>query len=146
MGIAAQIVPLTEEQELGKDPEVHLVPEFPVVPLHCLGFVETDILLRPLRPAHHAEMDLHGHEQGVILQPTPVLLAESRHLVAQLLPAPGKCPAQHGKAAGIDLTIVHPLLILAPVHVPEFGALQQAVPHQQIQIDEIRIPGKGGKG
>ena len=145
MGVLPQVAPLAEEQILQKGPEVHLVPVCLVAPRHRLGPVEPDVLLRPLGPGSHAEVLLHGHKQGVVRQPGPVLLPEGVQLRRHLLPAPGKGLPQQGEALGEDGAVVHPLRVVAPVDVGKVRLGQKAVLHQQIQVDEIGVARKGGK-
>ena len=87
-------------------------------------------------------MTLACHKQGVILQPTAVLRPESGDLSRVPLPAPLLRQRQHFEAALVNLAVVHIAGLAAPLAAFDFPALQQAVGHQHIQVDEVGISGE----
>ena len=105
VGVIAQRLPLAEEEDLQEDPEVHLVLQLLVRPLHGLAAVQAQILIRPLAPAGHAVAALERHEQRVIPDPG-VVPPEGRHLLREALPAAFVGQAQHREAVGVDLAVV----------------------------------------
>ena len=144
--IVPQLVPLAEEQELQIGEQLHVLPQQGAVPLqHLRGFPQADVRVLPLGPGAHAEMALAGHVQGVIRQPAAVLRLKGGHLCLVPFPAPVLGLLQHGEAAFVDLSVVHIPGFGAPVLLLHLALFQQPVLYQHIQVDEIGIPGVGGK-
>ena len=74
--IGTQRIPLPEEQKLGKDPEIDLLPELLRISCNCFRFTQTDGIVRPLLPADHAESGLDAHEKRIISHPGSVFTAK----------------------------------------------------------------------
>ena len=146
VGVIPQRVPLAEEQELAEDPEIQVLGVAGPVGLYRLRPVQADGLVRPLGPAHHAEAGLHRHVEGVVLQPGGVFPPEGGHFLPQRLPPPLKGQPQHLEAVFIDLRVVHPGGVVAPVPVFDLGGTQELLLYQQVQVDEIGVAGEAGEG
>ena len=90
-------------------------------------------------------MALAGHVQGIVRQPAAVLRLKGGHLRLIPLPASVLGLLQHGEAALINPSVVHVPGIGSPVLALHLIPGQQPVLDQQLQVDEIGIPGVGGK-
>ena len=90
-------------------------------------------------------MPLAGHVQGVVRQPALVFRPEVGHRAGIALPAPLIGLAKKGKAALVDLSVVHVARVAAPVGGGALGGRQQPVIHQHIRVDKIGVAGVGGK-
>ena len=65
-GIGLEGLPLAVEQELDKAVKVDLVLQLFRIGPHGKVPVHADVLVRPLGPADHAEVHLHGHIEGIV--------------------------------------------------------------------------------
>ena len=142
--VVPQGVPLAVKEVLEVGEKVHVLPQLPPVALHRLRRSDPDIGVGPLQPALHAEVALHRHVQRVVGQPR-ILPGKGLHRRPVPVPAPPEGPAQHGKPVFVDPAEVHMTGVAAPVDALQLGAFQQAVGDQQIQVDEVGVPGEGGK-
>ena len=139
-------VPLAEEQELQVGEQLHvLMEQLAVFFQHRLALAEADVHVRPLRPRLHGEVTLARHVQGVVRQPAFVLRDEVRHRLRVTRPAALVRLVQQGETVLIDLAVVHPAGVAAPVALGALGFFQQTVRHQQFQVDEVGVAGVGGK-
>ena len=50
---------------------------------------------------------------------------------------------QHSEAGLVDLPVVHITGVCTPVDLLQSGTAEQPILHQQIQVDEVGIAGKG---
>ncbi len=146
MSIIPQSHPLTEEEELCEDVEIHIFTQKLPVFLHSLRLVQADVLILPLYPALHTELSLDRHIKGVVLKPSGIVYAKLLKLIGKLLLAPLESDAQHLKAAVIDFAVIHALWVAAPVYPGKLGAFYKPVFYQHIQIYIIGVTGKGGEG
>ena len=103
-------------------------------------------VLRPLGPGQHGKMALQCHVEGIILQPLPVFGREIQRLFPVPLPAPVKGPLQQGKAGLVDGPVVRPPGVVPPVLPVNLLLSEQAVLDQRVQVDVVRVSGKGGEG
>ncbi len=118
---------------------------FPPVIVHGKAPALLDVL-RPLLPGGPIEPLLHRHEEGIVLQPVRVLLHEAEEVrvlgdVAALI---GQ--VQQREALLVDLAVVYPRGVAAEITGIAFLLRQQPFLNQSLQVDEIRVPRKGGKG
>ena len=89
---------------------------------------------------------LQGHEQGVVLQPVLLLLAEGGKVGAILGEEAVTGPVEHGVAGGVEQTVVHLVRAVSPVEGLKFLWFQQSFLGQRVQVDKVGIAGEGGEG
>ena len=137
--VLAQLIPLLIEHVLypGEEPHVR-VKQRPVV-LQARRLAEPDVLVRPERPGHHAEVPLERHEERVVGQPAGVLLAESGYLARVPVPAARAGEAQDVEAVVVDLAVIDVHGVVAPVHGLYLRLGQQSVLDEHIEVYEIRV-------
>ena len=145
MDVLAQLVPLLVEEVLQVDIEVDIFLQLQRVLGDGLRLSQADGAVGPVQPALHLEVLLDRHVQGVVGQPALVLLQEGLHLFVVPAVAVFKSGAQDGKAAFVDLAVVHIAGVAAPVDALQIAPGQQVIFHQQIQVDEIGVSGEGGE-
>ena len=142
--IAAQGVPLLEEKVLDEHMEGYLIAQELRVFRDGLGLVQTDILLRPLRPAEHTEVRLEGHIERVVFKPA-VFAAEAIKLRGELFRAALIGKAQDTVAVFEDAAVVHMLRITAPVDSLKLAALEKPVLYEKVEVNIIGVPGERGE-
>ena len=108
------------------------------------GFLPQAKPLGPFQPGRAAVFFLQRHKQGVIRQPLGIFLKEGLIGIIRGKPAVGQ--TQELAPLLIQLSEADPTGVAAPVDRLRLPLLQQSLLHQRIQIDEIGIAGKGGKG
>ena len=138
------VVPERIPQVLKIGVKSHILSQLPAVALDSAGLTQADGFIRPLEPALHAEVALYSHIEGVVFQPL-VFLAESFHRVTVPGIALLEGLAQNAKAGVINFPVVHIPGLRPPICFLNVRGVQQTVFCQQIQIDKIRVSGKGGK-
>ena len=123
---------------------LHLKIQLPAVVVHRGLPAQTDIL-GPLDPRLTLKAALYRHEQGKIVQPPLVFLAEGckRFVVADV--AAGVGQPQQAAPLGIQAAVVDIICLAAKVCLFALGGGQHPFLHQSVQTDEIRIARKGGK-
>ena len=146
MDVVAQSGPLPEKQKLQIGEELHILPQkCAVLVQHGLVLTQAKVVVGPLRPGLHAEVPLAGHVQGVVRQPPRIVLRKGRYGLRVPLPAPLIGLAKKGKAALVDLSVVHMARVAAPVGGGALGGRQQPVSRQHIRVDVVGVAGVGGK-
>ena len=143
--IAAQGVPLLEKEVLDEHMESYLVAQQLRVFRNGLGLVQTDVFLRPLRPAEHTEVRLEGHIERAVFEPA-VFTAEALKLRGELFRAALIGKAQDAVAVFEDAAIVHMLRVAAPVDALKLAALEEPVLYEKVEVDIIGVSGEGGEG
>ena len=146
MDVVAQSGPLPEKQKLQIGEELHILPQkCAVLVQHGLVLTQAKVVVGPLRPCLHAEMAFAGHVQGIVRQPPRIVLRKGRYGLRVPLPAPFVGLVQQGKAALVDLSVVHMARVAAPVGGGALGGRQQSVSRQHIRVDVVGVAGVGGK-
>ena len=145
VGVLLQPPPLPEEKILHLLPECNLPGVFFPGLFQSAGPAQAQ-LLGPLQPGEPAVVLLQSHEQGVILQPVRLLRTEicqaGRVLSCQ---APAGY-AEHRVPHSIQQPVVHPLRVAPPVQGLILRRFQQAVPGQQVQVNQVGVAREGGEG
>ena len=138
-----QIVPLPEEQELGKavKPNVFFQPAEGF--RDCFPFSEFQIFF-PGVPGFAAVFFFQRHKQRVVRQPPVVLRPESGE------PAVGVPVTAEGQPQNLQPLAANPAeiqvcRIIAPVKGIKLLMVQQSFLRQKLQIDQKMVSGKGGK-
>ena len=111
---------------------------------HGLRLVQTDVE-RPLRPRAVVVIALDGHEPRVLAQPPALLLHIRLKIRRRVMPE-----VAEGRMQQAGAVLVHPAEIdligpLAPAVLRKLLLRQPSLFHQIIRVDEIGVPGKGGK-
>ena len=99
---------------------------------------------RPVQPGLAAQGVFQRHEQGVVLQPAPVLLYKG--FVGFIRRKPLKRQPQHVHPVGVHGTKIYPLRVISPGNVLNFLFFQQSFVHQGVQVDEIVAARAGAQG
>ena len=143
--IGLEFLPLAKEEVLHPLPEADVVLQLFFRPGHGPGAAEADVL-RPLQPGGAAVPLFQGHKQGIVIQPG---------LVEQTEPVKGRRGAgeqpvagtpQHRQPQAVEGLIVHPLRVVPPGEGGVLLPLQQPLPLQLVQVDEIGVARPGGEG
>ena len=140
-----QFFPLDTEFVLEIFVELDVEIAFPPVVVQGVVPALLDVL-GPFLPGGPVKAELHCHEEGVVLQPVRILLDEADEIgilgdVAALV---GQ--VQQGEALLVNLAIVHLGRVVPEIAGRAFLLRQQALLDQDLQVDEIRVPRKGGEG
>ena len=135
--IAAQRVPLAEEEILQIDKEVHVVAEPDGIGLGRTRTAQAD-LLRPRLPRAHVLAALERHIQGIVLNPR-VRIAEFAHGVRVALPAAQEGAVEQVEAHAVLEAVVHARAVRLPVDGVDLLLRQEAVLPQQIEVNEIGV-------
>ena len=125
--------------------EIYLVGQLRAIFFDRLGLVPADVVLGPLGPADHAEMSLERHKERVILDPC-VGAAKLLKLRGVLLAAAAEGDTQHVKAVLIYLAVVDSGGVIAPVDAGELRLFQELILYEQVEVDKVGVPRKGGEG
>ena len=144
VGVGFQLAPLLVELELKILVVLHLKVQLPAVVVHGGLPAQTDILC-PLDPRLALKAVLYRHEQGKIVQPPLVFLAECRKRFVVADVAAGVRQPQQTAALGIQAAVINVIRLAAEVCLFALGGGQHPFLHQCVQADEIRIARKGGK-
>ena len=123
---------------------LHLKVQLPAVVVHGGLPAQTDILC-PLDPRLALKAVFYRHEQGKIVQPPLVFLAERRKRFVVADVAAGVGQPQQTAALGVQAAVVDVVCLAAKVCLFAFGGGQHTFFHQCVQTDEIRVARKGGK-
>ena len=123
---------------------LHLKVQLPAVVVHGGLPAQADIL-RPLDPRLALKAVFHRHEQGEIVQPPLVFLAERRKRFVVADVAAGVGQPQQTAALGVQAAVVDVVCLAAKVCLFAFGGGQNSFFHQCVQTDEIWVARKGGK-
>ena len=145
VGILFKPCPLLVKLELDVFLELYVKIQLPVVIVQGKAPVHPDIL-GPLPEGHFLEEGFQGHEQGIVIEPPVVVIAEGPELrimadVAALIRL-----MQQGKAVFMELVEVHLGSVVAKVHSIAFFLSQNTFRNEGIQGDQIGIAGKSGIG
>ena len=118
---------------------------FPPVVVHGVIPALLDVL-GPFLPGGPVEAELHSHKERVVLQPVRILPDEADEIgiLGDIAALVGQ--VQQGEALLIDLAVVHLGRVVPEIAGRAFLLRQQALLDQDLQVDEIRIPRKGGEG
>ena len=100
-GVVLEGLPLAEEEELYALPEGGLPGEAGGGGLHGGGLPPPQ-RLRPLVPGHAVVVVFQGHEEGVVVDPVPLLVEEPGQGLALPPPEPVNGLAQHVKALAVE--------------------------------------------
>ena len=122
----------------------HLKVQLPAVVVHGGLPAQTDVL-GPLNPRFALKAALDRHEQGKIVQPPLVFLAERRKCLVVADVAAGVGQPQQAAPLCVETAVVDVICLAAKVCLFALGGSQRPFLHQSIQTDEIRIARKGGK-
>ena len=141
----AQRVPLPVKQILQAGKKRRVLRQLPAGLLQRRGLSHTQRLVRPCEPGTHAEPPLQSHEQRIIRKPVPLLVLKAFNLCPPGLQAGGAGLLQHGKAAAVELSVIHQCRIVPPVDRLQRASLKQPLLCQQLQVDQIGVSGKAGK-
>ena len=109
------------------------------------GTAEPEGIL-PVPPGGALPLGLQGGEEGVILQPEGVLPAEGGIVRRRSGKKPLRGLVEHSPALAVEQGVVHPAGILAPGEGLVVLRRQETVLLQEIQVDEVGVPGVGGEG
>ncbi len=138
-------VPLVKKEVLHRLPEGDLPSQFGPDLFQGGGPAQAQ-RLGPGEPGGSAVPIFQGHEQGIVLQPVLLFLAES----GEIRPALGQQPVtglvEHGVARLIHQPVVHIFRIVPPVEGRKLGPLQQPLTGQGVQVDKIGVAGEGREG
>ena len=104
--------------------------------------MEPDSLIGPFLPGLHAEMPLEGHEQGVVVQPEVLRGAELGVGGGGGGQQPGGGFLQDHRALVVERAVIDAADRGRSGHL---AGQQPAFVCQGAEIDEIGVPGKGGK-
>ena len=125
--------------------ELHVEVQLGAVVVQRRAVVHTDVF-GPSVPVCAAEKFLNGHEQGKIIQPPEVFLAEDQilHILADVA-ALVSLVQQSQTVLGHQL-VVHMGGVSAEVHGCALFFRQHALCDQIVQTDQVGIAGKSGVG
>ena len=145
VGKGPQGVPLAEEEVLGGPVDSQLRRELRPGGVQCGGAAEPEGIL-PVPPGGALPLGLQGGEEGVVLQPEGVLPAEGGIVLRRDGEQPLRGPAQDSPALAVEEGVVHPAGVLPPGEGLVVLRRQETVLLQEVQVDEVGIPGVGGEG
>ena len=137
--------PLAEEEVLGGPVDGKLRRELRPGGVQCGGMAEPKGIL-PVPPGSAAALGFQGGEEGVILQPEGVFPAEGGIIRRRGGEQPLRGLAQDSPALAVEEGVVHPAGILPPGEGLVVLRRQKAVLAQEVQVDEVGVPGVGGEG
>ena len=137
--------PLAEEEVLGGPVDGKLRRELRLGGVQCGGMAEPKGIL-PVPPGSAAALGFQGGEEGVILQPEGVFPAEGGIVRRRGGEQPLRGLAQDSPALAVEEGVVHPAGILAPGEGLVVLRRQEAIRPQEVQVDEVGVPGIGGEG
>ena len=122
--VVVQAAPLREEQVLDALPEGDVLGELLARSGERVRAAQAQAV-RPGVPGGAAMPVLEGHEEGVVVEPGRLSLAEAGELCRARLPkAPHGAP-QHAEAAPVEGAVVNALGVVAPVHGRVLLVLEQ---------------------
>lgn len=101
--------------------------------------------LRPGCPGLRAKAVLQGHKVRIVRKPGGVFPLEALYLLPIPQPAPVKGLFQHGEALRIEPPVIYIPGIYPGAAGVRLVPCQQAVLYQEVKVNEIRVPGEGGK-
>ena len=91
-------------------------------------------------------MPLERHEERVVGQPVRVLLLEGGHLLPLAQKSPLVGLTEQSEPPVEERLVIHPPGVAPKVAGRALLSCEQPVAHQQLEVDEIRVPRKGGEG
>ena len=145
MGIVLYILPLLKKLELQILVKDNVLPQLVLISLQGSRLSQTHFLV-PLDPAFAAEFVFHSHIQGIVIQPVVVLHTEGKKIPVRQDFAPFKGLPKKRKTALIYFSVINIGGMISPVTGVALFLCQPSFPDQDVQIDEIGIACKGGKG
>jgi len=147
VGIFAQRLPLSEEEELVQNLTLDAGLVFTCKDLQCLGIAPAQ-RFGPLIPANPALGFLNSHEKCKIGQPVSLLFLKGQEFLLQvavghfLEPLGGA--VEQGQFPRDDAAVID-FFGRENGPVGKILAFQQAILHEQRRADQVRITGKGRK-
>ena len=89
---------------------------------------------------------LQGHEQGVVIEPRPLALAEGGELVRVLASQATRRAGEHVKAAAPERAVVHARRVGPPGSPGVLLATKQSLLGQVVEVYQVGVAGVGGEG
>ncbi len=145
VGIALERAPLAKEKVLQVGPESGLPLQLPAPILERRGLAGADVRI-PLLHRRLAEAVLERHEERVVGQPVRVLLLEAGDTLPLAQKSPLVSLMKQLEPPVEERLVIHPPGVAPKVAGRAFLSCEQPVAHQQLEVDEIRVPRKGGEG
>ena len=139
-----QRVPLAVKQKLQRPVDRRLPFELARRARKRLAAAKTQRTL-PLCPRRAAVCVLERHEKGVIVEPRGIFRAEAGEICPRRGEQRLRRLAENRPAAAVELFVIDAAGVAAPIKVYIIFTVEQTVRREQVEVDEIRVAGKGRK-